>query len=253
MDAGCGLPYVGVVGELIGTASLDAIDELKHELGDDIVAPLLRTASCQVLYSGQTIVHAGESRRAGILLHGLLRSFVRFPCGGTATVDYMRGTGFYGLATLFHPSPATIDALKTSSVLLLDSEIVSRLAADRPSFALYLARQLAHEVAHIPAIVEEFAVMTVSERVAAHLLAISERETLTGPRVAHVTQQLLAEFVGSAREVVARCLHAMREDGLVALARHSVYVTDEPGLARLASHLTGAPASAIASGRRAAG
>jgi Crp-like helix-turn-helix protein len=63
----------------------------------------------------------------------------------------------------------------------------------------------------------------------------------------------LAEFVGSAREVVARCLRAMKEDGLVTLARHAVYVTDESGLARLASSCTGPSLPASATGRRAAG
>jgi CRP-like cAMP-binding protein len=157
--------------------------QLRYELGEVAVARLLRTASRQVVYAGQTVVHSGQSRRAGILLHGLLRSFVRFPGGDSATVDYMRGPEFYGLTSLFHSSPTSIDALKTSTVLVLDAETVSGLAADGPGFALYLARQLAYEVAQVPAIVEEFAVMTVTQRVAAHLFAISERETPSGPRV----------------------------------------------------------------------
>ena len=238
--------------ELHGTDVLGATAQMKRDLGEVAVARLLRTASRQVVYSGQTVLHSGQWRRAGILVHGLLRSFVTFPGGESATVDYMRGPGFYGLTSLFRSSPTSIDALRTSTVLVLDAETVLGMAADGPGFALYVARQLASEVAQIPDIVEDFAVLTVRERVAAHLLALSERETPTGPRVAHITQQLLAEFVCSAREVVARCLRALREEGLVTPVRNAVYIIDEAGLASLASRSTGAPIAASAIGRRAA-
>jgi CRP/FNR family transcriptional regulator len=44
--------------------------------------------------------------------------------------------------------------------------------------------------------------------------------------VAHVTQQELADAVGSVREVVVRLLRGLREDGLVHTARDEIQLLD---------------------------
>jgi CRP-like cAMP-binding protein len=55
-----------------------------------------------------------------------------------------------------------------------------------------------------------------------------------GAPAAHVTQVALAEYVGSAREVVSRCLRSLSKEGVVAIGRGSVRILNEPELQRLA-------------------
>lgn len=70
-------------------------------------------------------------------------------------------------------------------------------------------------------------------RVAAHLLDLaSAQQRPQGRLVAQVSQQELADAVGSVREVVARVLRDLRLAGIVATAPDSVVVLDAPRLQR---------------------
>ena len=66
---------------------------------------------------------------------------------------------------------------------------------------------------------------------ALHVLDLaSEQQGPSGPLVAAVTQQELAEAVGSVREVVARVLRQLRAAGLVETSPVGVRVLDPTGL-----------------------
>ena len=72
---------------------------------------------------------------------------------------------------------------------------------------------------------------SVRQRIAGHLLDIASAEQRpNGELMARVTQQELADAVGSVREVVARVLRDFRRSGLVATRTDSVRVLDPEGL-----------------------
>ena len=78
--------------------------------------------------------------------------------------------------------------------------------------------------------------MPVRVRVARDLL---ERAKMSGPLVAGlhlaVTQQSLADATGSVRELVARALRELRQEGAVATADDGITVLDPDVLSRLAA------------------
>jgi len=51
-----------------------------------------------------------------------------------------------------------------------------------------------------------------------------------GELVAHLTQQELADHVGTVREVVARILRELREDGLIETGRDRIVILDATAL-----------------------
>jgi CRP/FNR family transcriptional regulator len=68
---------------------------------------------------------------------------------------------------------------------------------------------------------------SVRQRVAAHLLDLSSDQLRPqGRLVARVSQQELADAVGSVREVVARVLRDFRVERLVATEPDSVHILD---------------------------
>ena len=72
---------------------------------------------------------------------------------------------------------------------------------------------------------------SVRQRVAAHLLDLaSAQQRPRGHLVARVSQQDLADAVGSVREVVARVLRDFRVERLVATSPDSIQVLDPAGL-----------------------
>jgi len=67
----------------------------------------------------------------------------------------------------------------------------------------------------------------VRQRVAAHLLDLAAtQQNPEGPLVARVSQQELADAVGSVREVVARVLRDLRLAGIVATSGDAVRIVD---------------------------
>jgi len=81
--------------------------------------------------------------------------------------------------------------------------------------------------------VANWAFATVPQRVARHLLEIAarEQEAEGGTLVARVSQQELADLAGSVREVVARALRELRDEGIVRVSRSGISVLDASALA----------------------
>ena len=68
------------------------------------------------------------------------------------------------------------------------------------------------------------------QRVACHLLDLAAEWQRGSKLLAPVSQQELADAVGTVREVVARVLRELREAGLVETTRSGVLITDPAGL-----------------------
>jgi CRP/FNR family cyclic AMP-dependent transcriptional regulator len=72
---------------------------------------------------------------------------------------------------------------------------------------------------------------SMRERVARHLLNLGSNSPEGGPMTAIVTQQQLADALGTAREVVARNLRDLRAEGLIDTRPGKVVILDPPALA----------------------
>ena len=178
-----------------------------------------------------------QTDHAGVLIEGMLRTVVSLPDGRAATIHYPKPVQFFGLPTVFTAVPLSVHVVRKATVIELEATEVRRCARVFPEFGEFLSRQLAAAVGRVPAIIEDFGFRSVSQRVASHLISLSEPDTLTGERTAHVTGTALAEYVGSAREVVSRCLRSLSEQGIVTIARGSVHIVNEARLQRLAGQL----------------
>jgi CRP/FNR family transcriptional regulator len=87
------------------------------------------------------------------------------------------------------------------------------------------AAELARQVQDLLIDVAEQAFLSVRQRLARELLVLAAR----GPGrdlVVTASQQELADAIGSVREVVARTLHALQEDGLVRVGRGGIELLD---------------------------
>jgi CRP/FNR family transcriptional regulator, cyclic AMP receptor protein len=77
---------------------------------------------------------------------------------------------------------------------------------------------------------------SVRQRVARHLLDLAAPEDANGNRdgalIARVTQQELADAVGTVREVVVRVLRALRTEGAVRTERDRIVIVDPASLIR---------------------
>jgi CRP/FNR family transcriptional regulator, cyclic AMP receptor protein len=184
---------------------------------------------------GSTIHSPGSTLRPGVVVNGLIRAYLTADDGREATVRYAYPGDAFGLADIFVADPALgLQALSETTVLYFDETQVSDALANDVVFVRALAGYLAASSRFSSVAFHTLAFSRVRERVAAHLLSLATRDD-HGRLVARVTQQALADAVGSVRDVVARELRELSIAGLVVTSHGKVVVTDEDGLKREAA------------------
>ncbi len=197
-----------------------------------LVDELLAAGDCIGVPAASTIYRQGDSPRAFLVVHGLLRVYMTSPEGRQVTVRYARDDDVLGIAVLVGgPADVAVQTLAESRIFRIDARILTTRAQRDAAVAWALAEELNRRLYDTLQQTAINAFGTVRQRVAAHLLDIaSARQRPGGPLVARASQQELADAAGSVREVVARVLREFRIGGLVATATDSIRVLDPAGL-----------------------
>ena len=162
-----------------------------------------------------------------LVLSGLLRVYLRAPDGRTLTVRYCRHGSIVGAVSLFvqdYSMPGGIEALVASSVLVLRPDVAIGLAQREPSVAKALMVELSDRVVSFVGEIGGSLFATVRQRIARHLLDLATGSQEGSELIAVVSQQSLADAVGSVREVVVRILRDLRREGIVETRRGLIIV-----------------------------
>jgi CRP-like cAMP-binding protein len=170
-----------------------------------------------------------------LVISGLIRAEVSSPDGRSLTIRHARPGALLGAVSLFarpYTMPGSLYALADSELLELRPDVVRRVAREELAVANVFLDELAERVVEFVGEIPGSAFTTVRQRIGRQLLHIATAGEPGEPPVARITQQQLAEAVGSVREVVVRELRSLREDGIVATGSRSITILD---LARLAA------------------
>jgi len=197
------------------------------KLPPDVVAALTADGDRTDYPAGSTVYRGGSAPRAALVAHGLIRVYMTSPEGRQVTVRYARDSDVLGIALIVG------GPLNERASRLLLSRVCSA-STPEPSWRRHDARvawAVAEELnRRLDETLQQTAINafgSVKQRVAAHLLDIASAQQRPQARlVARVSQQELADAVGSVREVVARVLRDLRLAGLVATSPDSVLILD---------------------------
>jgi len=107
---------------------------------------------------------------------------------------------------------------------------VERLLSHHPSVSLRLLELVAKRLADAEERIADVVYKSVPARIATTLLRLSTEAN----RPVRLSQQDIADMVGTYRETATRILNEMRADGLVELRRMQIEVLDRAGLEALA-------------------
>jgi CRP/FNR family transcriptional regulator, cyclic AMP receptor protein len=206
-----------------------------RSLSEDVVGDLLRDAVRLRVPPGSHLRREGDpGPHVELVLEGLVRVFVSAPDGRTLTIRYCRPGAIIGAVSLFRPGyamPGGVQALVDSEVLALRAPVVQALAATELTMARALLDELAERVHQFGLELPGSAFGSIRQRVARHLLDLASESQRGEALVAAVSQQALAEAVGSVREVVVRALGELRRDGLIETGRVGIRIVDPDRLA----------------------
>jgi CRP/FNR family transcriptional regulator, cyclic AMP receptor protein len=193
----------------------------------------LTAGARQVRVAGGAIVRreGDTAPHFDLVVRGLVRVRVAAPDGRTLTARYCPPGTVMGVATLYAPERSlgfATQAVVDSILLSLRPDAV-RMWADRdPAVARVLLEETSERVLGFVSEVAYSAFAPVPQRIARHLLDLATDELGAGDAryVAKVTQQELADAVGTVREVVVRVLRSLREARIIETQRHQITILD---------------------------
>jgi CRP-like cAMP-binding protein len=193
--------------------------------------------STRIRYLAGTIAfQPGDPDRADILETGLVRLYLTSSEGRQTTVRYVHPGEFMGgLLVMGAAFDGSAQIIVDSTVIHLDLRTVRRRVDVDPAVGSALAADLAQRYSHCVRTIALHAFGSVVQRVAFDLLDRACRTQLSaGLLEAAVTQQEIADGIGSVRPVVAKGMTAIRARRLVATAHRRVRIIDPAGLEALA-------------------
>ena len=185
--------------------------------------------------AGSLVRRIGEGgSHVELVITGLLRAEVSSPDGRSLAIRYAHPGDLVGVASLFarpYVMPGSLHALVDSELLELQPDVVRRLARHEIAVANALIDELSERVVAFVAEIPGSAFTTVRQRIARHLLHLATEQPGGQGLVARVTQQRLADAVGTVREVVVRELRGLREERVVETGSGSITILDPGRLA----------------------
>jgi CRP/FNR family transcriptional regulator len=192
--------------------------------------------SVKSLFSEKT-VQRGEV----ILMEGNLSDTLFFVAAGAVKVFKTSAQGKEQILNIARPgealndvpvfdggsNPVSAQALGPVTIYGIKKEKLQTLMQQYPKIALNASKVLAGRMRQLVALVEDLSFRHVLGRVTKILL---EHASDGAGINDHLTQQEMAAMAGTAREVVARSLKALEEQGNIRVERHRIVITDKKSL-----------------------
>jgi CRP/FNR family transcriptional regulator len=197
---------------------------------------VLRLAHRQAMTAGQTLFVQGEQGSGlFIVLEGMVKLFRTSADGKEQVLRHMPKGESFNEVPVFDggPNPVSAACVEAGEVLVLSRATVAALLTRYPAFSETVVRVLASRLRHLVALVEDLSFRQVTGRVARVLLqsvAPHEGVGAGAEEKLRVTQREIAEMTGTSREVAARALRALEEQGAVLISRSGVQIADEARL-----------------------
>ena len=186
-----------------------------------------------------TVVHNGSLDCAGLLLieSGQLRAYMLSDEGREITLYRL----FDMDICLFSAScimrsvqfEIIIQAEKDTQLWVIPPHVYKKLMEESAPVANYTNELMASRFSEVMWLVEQIMWKSLDKRLAAFLM---EESAIEGTPTLKLTHEMIANHLGSHREVITRMLRYFQSEGMVRLSRGTVTLTDEDKLQALSNN-----------------
>ena len=121
--------------------------------------------------------------------------------------------------------PAIGTAETNLALLAVPRNVFMEVVLASAAFRVFVFSALSQRLAHLMALVDDVAFRRVDQRLASRLLLQRQSEA--------TTHQMLADELGTSREVVSRILETFQQSGMIRLGRKRIEILDRNALDRL--------------------
>lgn len=183
-----------------------------------------------------TVLHRGSGDCLGLLLveWGQLRVYLLSGEGREVTVYRLlpRDICLFSASCMLRSIQfdLTIEAEKDTGFWMLPPDVYQGVMAQSASLSGYTNEIMAARFSEVMWLMEQILWQRFDKRLAAFLL---EESSLEGSDVLRLTHEKIANHLGTAREVVTRMLRYFQDEGMVALTRGTVTITNREKLEAL--------------------
>ena len=205
---------------------------------DDKDQQMLLDNTYEVSYGKGETIHGGESDCIGILIikNGGLRTYMLSEDGREITLYRLMPGDVCVLSTscVLHniTFDVHIDADDDSDLYIVNSDVFSALASRNIYVDNFTQKEAVARFSDVMWAMQQILFMSFDKRLASFILDEIAR---TGELEIKMTHDVIAKYVGSAREVVSRMLKYFASEGIVVLQRGGLTVVDKKKLRNLIS------------------
>ncbi|UCH43311.1 MAG: Crp/Fnr family transcriptional regulator [Dehalococcoidales bacterium] len=185
---------------------------------------------------GEIILLEGElTETLFFIASGAVKVFKTSTDGKEQILSIVRPGESFNDVPIFDNSPNPTSAQAMTPVVLygLKKNQLKDAVQKHPQIALNIIKVLAERVRQLMSLVEDLSFKHVIGRVAKILLEHAGDGATPGLRL---TQQEMAAMAGTVREVVARSLKTLEEEGVIDLNRHRIIINDKKALEATAAY-----------------
>lgn len=186
---------------------------------------LLHGSAVRQVPAGEIMVREGDPSWACLVCAGALRLFLTSPSGRQVTTRCARTGEVVGISTVLrhdHRTRANVQTQTESVLLVFEVNTLRGVAHRDAEVACAFAEEVSNRAAHFSHEIANGAFLPLRYRIIRYLLDTAGAQRTTGDLVASVTQQQLADAVGSVREVIGRVLRELEAGGIVRRQRGTV-------------------------------
>ena len=183
-----------------------------------------------------TIIHNGCKSCVGVflILSGQLRAYILSDEGREITLYRLFDRDVCILSAPCMMRSIQFDIIieteKDSELLLIPVETYKRVMEESAPLANYTNEIMASRFSDAMWVIEQIMWKSLDKRVASFLL---EETSIEGTNCLKITHEIIANHIGTHREVVTRMLRYFQSEGLVKLTRGTVEIIDSERLGKL--------------------
>ena len=185
-----------------------------------------------------TFLHNGSADCTGLLLikTGQLRAYILSDEGREITIYRLfdRDMCLFSASCILNSIQfeITITAEKDTEFWLIPSELYKNLLTESAPLANYTNELMAARFSDVMWLIEQILWKSLDKRLAAFLL---EEAAIEDSNELKITHEIIANHLGSHREVITRMLRYFQSDGIVKLSRGKITLLNPERLEELAS------------------
>ncbi|ALI24354.1 cAMP-binding protein [Mycolicibacterium fortuitum] len=205
----------------------------------DAVAALVRQLEPVTFRRTEVVFSEGEpGDTLYIITAGKVKIGRKSVDGRDSLITLMGPSDMFGELAIFDPGPrtSTVTALTEVKAVMMSRSVLRSWIADRPEIAEQLLRVLARRLRRTNDNLSDLIFTDVPGRVAKQLLYLAQRfgsRDGTALRVDHeLTQEEIAQLVGSSRETVNKALSDFAQRGWIRVQGRSILIDNAERLAK---------------------